>query len=280
MLDNHGARIGATETALLVDAISGCARAPIGEPRELLPLVERLAAQAAESRPGQRDRAARRRSRYQAVLVPVKAPVLVGWVLMGFPLDQQLATDMKQPVGARPDADLAPARARALDGEPDQPRRRARRQPRRPALERRRLDDAAMTSVGVLGEEIGVRDTMLRLGHEGDGGASARALVSLSVDDAVRATARPAARAARHHPARHRRLRARQRVHGAARHDAAARRSPMPPNGSARGDYATPMTRLQRRDEIGDLAQSFERMRHSIAANAGADPASWRTGTR
>ena len=33
------------------------------------------------------------------------------------------------------------------------------------------------------------------------------------------------------------------------------------------GDYATPMTGMQRHDEIGELSQSFERMRHSIAAN-------------
>ena len=31
---------------------------------------------------------------HQVVLVPMKAPVVVGWVLMGFPLDQGLAEDM------------------------------------------------------------------------------------------------------------------------------------------------------------------------------------------
>jgi diguanylate cyclase (GGDEF)-like protein len=263
VLANHGARIGATETALLASDFKLRA-STADEPRSLLPLVQRLAAQAVES--GQASALALRAGRpYQAVLVPVKAPVVVGWVLMAFPLDQQLASDLKSlsaldlTLISRPSrrepwsvnlTSLDAAHAASLASQPWNDA----------------VDDSAMTSVNALGEEIGVRDTRLRLGHEGDGGASTRALVSLSVDEAVRLP-----------------------------HDLlialigvtfvgivvfalgsvfTARRVTTPLRSLAdaaerlgRGDYATPMTGLQRHDEIGELSQSFERMRHSIAAN-------------
>ncbi len=131
------------------------------------------------------------------------------------------------------------------------------------------LDDtgeAAMTSVAVGGEELGVRARTLGVGRETDSGAGVRALVSLSVDEAVRLprdlqlaligitllgivvfafgsvfTAR----------------RVTTPLRGLA--DAAER--------LGRGDYRTPMLGLQRHDEIGELSQSFERMRQNIAEN-------------
>ena len=161
VLANHGARIGATETALL----SSDFRLRASTDRRAARACCRWSSAWRRRRPqsGQASALALLAGQpYQAVLVPVKAPVVVGWVLMAFPLDQQLATDLKQPVGARPDADLArrrrrepwsvnltsldAARAASLAGQPWSDT----------------LDDAAMTSVGVLGEEIGVRDTMLR----------------------------------------------------------------------------------------------------------------------
>jgi diguanylate cyclase (GGDEF)-like protein len=263
VLANHGARIGANETALLSSDFKLRASTD-SEPHTLLPLVERLAVQAVES--GQASALALRAGQpYQAVLVPVKAPVVVGWVLMAFPLDQQLATDLKSlsaldlTLISRPSrrdpwsvnlTSLDAAHAASLASRPWNDV----------------VDDAAMTSVSALGEEMGVRDTRLRLGHESAGGASTRALVSLSVDEAVRLP-----------------------------HDLlialigvtllgivvfalgsvfTARRVTTPLRSLAdaaerlgRGDYATPMTGLQRHDEIGALSQSFERMRHSIAEN-------------
>ncbi len=263
VLANHGARIGATETALLASDFTLRATTD-NEPRTLLPLVERLAAQAVAS--GQASALALRAGEpYQAVLVPVKAPVVIGWVLMAFPLDQQLATDLKRlsaldlTLISRPGrhepwsvnlTSLDAGRAASLaDRRWDEP-----------------IDDAAMASVSVLGEEMGVRDSALRLGRDSDGGASTRALVSLSVDDAVQlprdllfaligitcvgivvfalgsvVTARRVTTPLR------------------SLADAAER--------LGGGDYATPMTGMQRHDEIGELSQSFERMRHSIAAN-------------
>ena len=195
----------------------------------------------------------------------MKAPVVVGWVLMAFPLDQQLATDLKRlsaldlTLISRPSrhapwsvnlTSLDAGRAASLANQPwDEP-----------------IGDAAMASVSVLGEEMGVRGSALRLGRDSDGGASTRALVSLSVDEAVQlprdllfaligitfvgivvfalgsvVTARRVTTPLR------------------SLADAAER--------LGAGDYATPMTGMQRHDEIGELSQSFERMRHSIAAN-------------
>ena len=93
VLENHGARIGATETALL--GTDFALRAASGrDTGELKPVVARLAAVA--MRDGAASEIALLGGRpHQVVLVPVKAPVLVGWVLMGFPLDEHLVGDMK-----------------------------------------------------------------------------------------------------------------------------------------------------------------------------------------
>jgi diguanylate cyclase (GGDEF)-like protein len=261
VLDNHGARIGATEAALLSTDFrlrSTTAR----HPQDLAPVIAPLAAQAADA--GQASAIALLAGRpHQAVLVPVKAPVVVGWVLMAFPLDARLATDMRslsgldltilsRPSGAAPwsvnltnlDAEDAGSLARqdwsaSARGEPMVPEK-------------------------AQGEELGVRAKPLRAARESDGGAGVLALVSLSVDEAVRLprdlqlalvaitlvgiavfaigsvfTARMVTTPLR----------------GLA--DAAER--------LGAGDYGSPMLGLRRHDEIGELSQSFERMRTRIA---------------
>ena len=85
VLENHGARIGATETALL--GTDFAVRAASG--RELTDFsaqIARLAARATASGGSSASEIALLDGRaHQVVLVPMKAPVLVGWVLMGFP---------------------------------------------------------------------------------------------------------------------------------------------------------------------------------------------------
>jgi len=263
VLANHGARIGATEVALLGTDFSLRATTT-RDTKQLVPLAERLSTQAAAS--GQASVVTLRAGRpYQAVLVPVRAPLVVGWVLMDFPLDAQLVADMQRLAAldltllVRESAtepwavsltSLDAARGAGLAAE-------------------RWLDDtgeAAMASVAVGGEELGVRAKGLGLGRETGAGAGVRALVSLSVDEAVRLP-----------------------------HDLqlaliaitllgialfafgsvfTARRVTTPLRGLAdaaerlgRGDYRTPMQGLKRDDEIGELSQSFERMRQSIAEN-------------
>ena len=89
-LDNHGARIGATVTAMLSSDLSLRA---VGEGTDpgavdaLRPLAGKLVDQGSalalvDGQP------------YQLVMVPMKAPVLVGYVVMGFPLDTALVDDM------------------------------------------------------------------------------------------------------------------------------------------------------------------------------------------
>ncbi|HUG21684.1 cache domain-containing protein [Piscinibacter sp.] len=92
VLANHGARIGATKAALLATDFQ-LRSTTTAQPRDLVPVAARLAAQAAVS--GQASAIALLAGRpHQAVLVPVKAPVVIGWVLMAFPLEAQLAADM------------------------------------------------------------------------------------------------------------------------------------------------------------------------------------------
>ena len=123
-----------------------------------------------------------------------------------------------------------------------------------------------MTSLAVGGEELGVRVRTLGVGRETDAGAGVRALISLSVDEAVRLP---------------RDLQLALLVitllgivvfaFGSV---FTARRVTTPLRGLAdaaerlgRGDYRTPMLGLKRDDEIGELSQSFERMRQNIAEN-------------
>jgi len=189
--------------------------------------------------------------------------VVVGWVLMAFPLDAQLVTDM-QSLSALHLTLLS----RTSPSEPWSVNLTSLDPERAAVLAHRGWADVApgapMTSVAVRGEEFGVRMTPLSLGTAADAGALA--LVSLSVDEAARLprdlqfaliaitlvgivvfafgsvfTARRVATPLR----------------GLA--DAAER--------LGAGDYATPMSGLQRNDEIGALSQSFERMRISVAEN-------------
>ncbi len=263
VLANHGARIGATEVALLATDFSLRATTT-SEARHLLPLAERLATQSAAS--GQASVITLRAGRpYQAVLVPVRAPLVVGWVLMDFPLDGQLIADMQRLAAldltllSRASADepwavsltsLDAVRAASLTS--------------RPWLDD--TGDTGMSTFAVHGEELGVRVRTLSVGRETDAGAGVRALVSLSVDDAVRLP--------RDLQLALIAITLLGIVVFAFGSVFTARRVTTPLRGLAdaaerlgRGDYVTPMLGLQRHDEIGELSQSFERMRINIAEN-------------
>jgi diguanylate cyclase (GGDEF)-like protein len=98
-LDNQGARIGATIAAFLdtnfqLTAIANAQDAALS-PQSLTALGQAMA------RDGQQGRMALERGRvHQFVLVPVRAPLVVGWVLMGFAVDEALSTDMRAVSGA------------------------------------------------------------------------------------------------------------------------------------------------------------------------------------
>ena len=96
-LANHSRRVKATEAALYGTDFS--LRAATGNLQTNMgPLVARLGARAmAEGRGGSRasEIALIGGKPYQMVMVPMKAPIVVGWVMMGFPLDDQLVTTMQ-----------------------------------------------------------------------------------------------------------------------------------------------------------------------------------------
>ena len=200
---------------------------------------------------------------YQAVLVQMKAPRPYGWLLMTFPLDAQLMTDMKRLSGL--DLTLL---SRASAHEPW-----AVTMTELPAISASELADHGwsqsaldepMVSVPAQGDELGVRALSLGVDHRMDSGVLA--LVSLSIGDAVRLPYDLQAA-----------LIAITLVAiavFAAGSVVTARRVTTPLRGLAdaaerlgAGDYVTPMRGLARGDEIGALSQSFERMRISIAEN-------------
>ena len=99
VLDNHGARIGASVTALVDGQLQ---LTTVGEGQNLQALqslVAQIAAPLSRAPTGGQI-ALLNKVPYQFVLVPVRAPVLVGWVLMGFPVGQALLDDMRALSGA------------------------------------------------------------------------------------------------------------------------------------------------------------------------------------
>jgi diguanylate cyclase (GGDEF)-like protein len=95
VLENHGSRIGAAVTALLGTDLQLRAVSLSGSmesfPATLRALVPPLAARPQGSQIAVMDGVP-----YQFVMVPLRAPVVIGWVLMGFPVNQPLADEMRQ----------------------------------------------------------------------------------------------------------------------------------------------------------------------------------------
>lgn len=92
-LENNGARIGATVAGFLGTDFSVKALAKTQSDAALQSSVEALAK--SMSRDAQQGRLTLAMGRlHQFVMVPVRAPLVVGWVVMGFPVDESLARDM------------------------------------------------------------------------------------------------------------------------------------------------------------------------------------------
>ena len=253
VLANHGARIGATESALLGTDFSLRA-ASANDPRELAPVIAQLAAHAAAGRAAS-EIAILGGKPHQIVLVPMKAPVLVGWVLMGIPLDATLINDMKSLSAVNMTlltrgGETAPWRV-TLTSMPTDRANGFATQP----WQYNATDALGMRSVEFANEEFGVRAAWLT--------PSVLALASVSIDEAIR-------------PPRDLQiglalitllgfavfvlgsLVTAQRVTTPLRALAAAA------DRLGAGDYGTPMDGLNRADEIGHLAQALEQMRVSV----------------
>ena len=95
VLDNHGARIGATVGAWLdTDFRPKALHASATDAPAMAQLLHDIAAPLARENGGSRI-AIIGGQPYQFVVVPLRAPVTLGWVAMGFPLGKALVDDMR-----------------------------------------------------------------------------------------------------------------------------------------------------------------------------------------
>ncbi len=93
-LENNGARIGATITALVDTRLALRAVGEVADAANLEPVLGGLATALSQNAQGSQV-ALIGGVPHQFVMVPMKAPVLVGYVLMGFPINQKLVDDMR-----------------------------------------------------------------------------------------------------------------------------------------------------------------------------------------
>ena len=97
-LDNSGERIGAAVTALLDPQFQLVTSGGAGQSGMASSALQQVAAELA--RDSRSSRIARLdKMPYQFVMVPVRAPTVIGWVLMGFALNQGLADDLYRVTG-------------------------------------------------------------------------------------------------------------------------------------------------------------------------------------
>ncbi|HJV60520.1 MAG TPA: EAL domain-containing protein [Albitalea sp.] len=263
VLANHGARIGATEAALISTSFE--LRATTSpDPLELSALVAHLSTAALSN--GRATQIALLSGRpHQVVMVPIKAPLTVGWVLMGVPLDDGLARDMRSlsdfNVTLLADASGTDAWTAAVSSLPVQQTAGLAAQ-HWTAL---RVPARGTQSIPLAGEEFCLYPVWLGP-PAGPGQASpVLAVVSLSVDEAVRLP---------------RDLQFALLavtllgfiafgvfgVLTAGRVTTPLRRLSAAADRLGAGDYSTPVTTgVRRDDELGHLAQAFEQMRVSVA---------------
>ena len=251
-LENHGNRIHATVTAMLAPdlksiTLGGDAGPADGKTRAALATLHTLAPYMVEHMHGATGLVGDKP--YQFVMVPVKRPLLVGYVVMGFEFDAGLLKDMHEVSGlhaavlvqAGPGLEsvamssLAPEVAAQLRGQPgDEPM----------------LQGAAHVARSV-GHGPGLRTVLLRSVDEAvapyqtlQGNLAALALAGL--------------------------------VTAGAASVAAARRVTTPLRALVasserlgRGEYGIPLDHIERADEIGELARAFDHMRVNIGAQQG-----------
>ncbi|MET0351025.1 MAG: ATP-binding protein [Rhizobacter sp.] len=185
VLSNHGARIGATEIALLDTAFVPVALAEgsTWDARADAAAIARLSTQAG----GASEMAVLHGQPRQMVLVPMRAPMVVGWVLMYFPLPDALADDLH----ALAAADLT-VLSRTHPGQAWAVASSRLPRPVSSGLAARAWapsggDGAAMVDTEVDGRRYGVRTLWLTPADTAPAGRpEVLALLTMSVDEAVR----------------------------------------------------------------------------------------------
>jgi diguanylate cyclase (GGDEF)-like protein len=264
----HGARIGASEAALL-DTELKLRASTSAHPRELMALLQKLAEKQVDADPTSAANALTLLNGlpFQAVLVPVKeivkATETVAWIIMALPLDKALSDEMR----ALSSLNLS-LLTRGMSNQPWVSALSGLPTASTEVLATQRwtaaMTASRMNSIAAEGSELGVRATWLSRSATIVDGPAVLALMSLSIDDAVRLpqdlqlallvitsvgllifgfsswfTARWVTRPLRWLSAAADRLGA--------------------------GDYGTPVLQSKRSDEVGHLSQAFERMRVSVA---------------
>ena len=248
-LENHGARIGATATALL-DTQQALRAVSLAEgmqpmPGSLAQVVQALVSQSQGSVVAVLDGRP-----YQFVMAPLKAPLVIGWVLMGFPVGQPLVDEMRQLLSV----DVA-LRVRAADGSVAVPVSTLPATALAPLRQPGGPQGELQTEAGTL---------LVRTSPLSAVGGEVQVLLLRSVDAVV---------------APYRQLQFLLAIITgggvllvALGSGAMARRVTTPLRSLlvatrrlADGDYSVPMEHTARADEIGDLARSFDHMRLDIA---------------
>ncbi|PJI99334.1 diguanylate cyclase/phosphodiesterase [Acidovorax sp. 69] len=250
VLENHGSRIGAAVTALL-DTRLELRAVSLSDRMERFPatlglVVPRLASQPQGSQIAVMDGVP-----YQFVMVPMRAPVVIGWVLMGFPIDQSRADEMRQLLSVH-----VALVVKGADGAVKVP------------VSTLPPDALALLQreAGAVGEIQTAEGTLLARSSQLDSvGGEVRSLLLRSVDEVV---------------APYRQLQvllAIITVAGvllfAAGTGVVAQRLTTPLRSLlaatqrlSRGEYDVPLEHTDRTDEIGNLARSFDHMRVDIGA--------------
>ena len=250
-LENNGARIGATVTALMDTNLSLRAVGEGQDAAALRPLLGTLV------QPLSRDPQGSQIAMvgpvpYQFVMVPMKAPVLVGWVLMGFPLGQKQVDDMR---------DLSDMHLALISQNSGEPARILVSTLSPAALRTLQEMKADVVELPVSGDRLVARNVRLGDGSSG----SIRTLLLRSVNEVV-APFRQAQVALAWITAMGVVLFGIGSVFAARRVTTPLRALVGATQRLGRGQYDTPMEHMDRHDEIGGLAKAFDSMRISIGA--------------
>jgi len=249
VLENHGSRIGAAVTAVLDTQLALQAVSVQLDEAAFRALAAPLAARLAAA-PQASEMVVISGLPYQFVMVPMRAPVLVGWVLMGFQINQALADDLYRVSGVHlavfsgtDDTDLRLVVTTLAGHEP--------------VLTELALTQAADIDIG--GETFVARHATLPTPR-----GVVRSVLLRSVADAVAPYTRLQL------------MLALVTVAGVALFAVgsglAMRRVTQPlaaltaaTAALERGDYAASLGDMARGDEVGQLARGFDRMRDSLA---------------
>ena len=250
-LENNGARIGATVTALMDTNLSLRAVGEGQDAAALRPLLGTLV------QPLSRDPQGSQIAMvgpvpYQFVMVPMKAPVLVGWVLMGFPLGQKQVDDMR---------DLSDMHLALISQNSGEPARILVSTLSPAALRTLQEMKADVVELPVSGDRLVARSVKLGDGSSG----SIRTLLLRSVNEVV-APFRQAQVALAWITAMGVVLFGIGSVFAARRVTTPLRALVGATQRLGRGQYDTQMEHMDRHDEIGGLAKAFDSMRISIGA--------------